>query len=54
MVMARPDWVVRRCPYCYEPLGYFEYLKRKKRKICTCKKCKKVIDEQHIVWQNLK
>jgi len=50
MAIKRPEWEIRRCPYCFEKLGYFEYKKRKCRKICICKKCKKIIDERNMIW----
>lgn len=41
MARARPDWVICRCPYCYEALSCFEYMKRKRRKLCICRNVKR-------------
>ncbi len=38
------------CPYCMNPLGKIEIIKRKTKRIAVCKKCKKVIDECNICW----
>lgn len=45
-----PEEHWKNCPYCMNPLGKMEIWKRKKRKIVVCKKCKRTIDERHILW----
>lgn len=49
-VRGRTECEIRTCPYCFKPLGMIEATKRKIFKICTCKRCKRIIDERHIIW----
>lgn len=47
-VVALPEFIIRRCPYCQQRLGIMEILKRKMFRHFRCKKCCKMIDERMI------
>ena len=40
-----PEEHWKYCPYCMNPLGKVEIIKRKTKRIAVCKKCKKMIDD---------
>lgn len=48
--VAPPEWYWKVCPYCKKPLGRIEIMKRKMKKVCTCRNCKKILDERNIHW----
>lgn len=49
-LIKRQEWEIRNCPYCCRKLDGVEFMKRKVLKICTCRHCRKTIDERYIVW----
>lgn len=49
-VMAQPQYLKKRCPYCGEELSHLEQFTLKHKKVVVCKKCHKKIDERNVVY----
>lgn len=49
-VMAEPEWIKKRCPFCHEKLGIVAEWKRKRKKVCHCPNCHRKIDERFVVY----
>ena len=49
-IVAPPNCMQKKCPFCMENLDTLEYLKRKSTKMCRCKKCGRIINDKIIVY----
>lgn len=49
-VVAKPQFLKNRCPYCYEKLSWLEQFALSHKKVVVCKKCHRKIDERNVFY----